>query len=65
MTAHADIRGCAVRGTVQTVWISVWLILQKMVIDVFQDSAISLLGIYPKDSASEIFAHTYSLLVYS
>jgi hypothetical protein len=53
-------RGCGERGTllhcwwncklVQPLWKSVWQILRKLDIVLPEDSAISLLGIYPEDA---------------
>ena len=53
-------RGCGVRGTlihcwwecklVQPLWKSVWWFLRKLGINLPQDPAIPLLGIYPKDA---------------
>ena len=55
-------RGCGVSGTllhcwwecklVQPLWKSVWQFLRKLEINLPQDPAIPLLGIYPKDSQS-------------
>lgn len=55
-------QGCRERGTlihcwyeyklVQPLWKSVWQFLRKIGIDLSQDSAIPLLGIYLKDSSS-------------
>jgi hypothetical protein len=53
-------RGCGERGTllycwwdcklVQTLWKSIWRLLRKLEIDLPEDPAIPLLGIYPKDT---------------
>ena len=55
-------RGCGIKGTllhcwwewklVQPLWISVWWFLRKLGNNLPQDSAIPLLGIYPKDAQS-------------
>jgi hypothetical protein len=53
-------RGCGERGTllhcwwdcklVHPLWKSIWQFLRKLEIDLPEDPAISLLGIYPKDA---------------
>ena len=55
-------RGCGVRGTlihcwwecklVQPLWKSVWRFLRKLGVNLPQDPAIPLLGIYPRDALS-------------
>ena len=55
-------RGCGVRGTlihcwwdcklVQPLWKSVWWFLRKLGVNLPQDPAIPLLGIYPRDALS-------------
>ena len=55
-------RGCGVRGTlihcwwecklVQPLWKSVWRFLRKLGVNLPQDPAVPLLGIYPRDALS-------------
>jgi hypothetical protein len=57
---------------VQLLWKSVWQFLRKLEIDLPEDPAIPLLGIYPKDvppynraTCSTVFIEAFSLIVRS
>ena len=65
-------RGCGERGTflpcwwecklVQPLWKTAWGFLKKLKIELPYDPAISLLGIYPKDTNVVIWRGTYTLM---
>jgi hypothetical protein len=62
-------RGCGERGTllhcwwdcklVQPLWKSIWTFLSNLEIDLPEDPAIPLLGIYPKDAPTMPQGHLY------